>query len=854
MLDKIAGFFRREQTAPKVAGQANTTPQQKKAAAGTSAADAERQQQAAQAVAAAEQLLASDASPATAARLVQQTELPADLRCRALARISDPELLRTLALQDKIARVRLAAAERLARTDDLEILRRDSSDKAVQRHVREALKAQREQAQAAREAQQRIDQLLGALEQHARRAFEPLYDAKLDNLASSWQTVATAASAAERERYAELSALCRDTAARHAAEIAAREQAIAAKQQLIAACAELEGLVNRLRGEDLTNSVSAVAALRTTQRTRWEEAATQTPVDEPLARRYRAALPVLDAWLAAAGELPSLAQDVPALAAAVNGSESADHEQLDAWQEQLDTLLSRVEWPSGLLAPAVLQELDAVRRRLGELQRARQADVREQVAHIRRRRHALKRMIDEGQLRVATRTQHWLRKRIEELPPREAESERTAQAPVDEALARLHDWYEFASVPKKTELCEQAEALAAETVDAALAADVTARGEQVRALRDRWNMLCAADPDADPELRARFDSAIDKAWAPCAAWYAALRQTQDDNLAGRAALCDALDAELAAIDARQSDWKALEQREREARGAWKSLEPVRWPEARASQERFTSLIARLRELLDGARRQGAARRQALLETATALSTHEPLEAAIVAAKKLQEDWKGTGYCDPREDRRLWGEFRAALDAVFARRDASRNAERQAREAALAEAQAERAAEETRRRQREQAVQDARRAEIDLALAVAAAESRQLAGETVDAAPLAGRLSSLPAKSPLAAPLRARIDQLQNGEQPAADVLAANTEALALLTLDLEILCDLPTPAALGEARMARQVARLAASLRGARPAEERQQLVYQWLATGPVPARERDACRARIETLLQEPG
>ena len=71
--------------------------------------------------------------------------------------------------------------------------------------------------------------------------------------------------------------------------------------------------------------------------------------------------------------------------------------------------------------------------------------------------------------------------------------------------------------------------------------------EQVRALRDRWNMLCAADPDADPELRARFDRAVDKAWAPCAAWYAALRQTQDDNLAGRAALCDALDAELTAL-------------------------------------------------------------------------------------------------------------------------------------------------------------------------------------------------------------------------------------------------------------------------------------------------------------------
>lgn len=839
MIDRITRLFRRNPP-----GNAAAKPADPQAEAQRARDDARQ----AQAIADAERELAAGA-PAATALAIARGDLPAGLRCQALARVDDTDALLAIALGDKVARVRLAAAERLTAAGHLEQLRRDSNDKAVQRHARDVLKALRDHEQAQQQTGDRIARLLEAIAQHAARAFEPLYDARLDSLEAGWREVAAAASAADQERFAELAALARDTVARHAAQVAAREQAIAAKQELIAACNELESTAGRLAREDLSTSAMAVAALRSTQQTRWDEAAAAAPVDAPLAARFRKAAHTLDRWLAAVAESTRAGQDAAALFAAIDGSgEDGDAtpgepslDALDEWQSQLDALRARIDWPAGLAPAPLLADIDEALRRVAQRRRAAQADVREQVAQMRKRRGALRRMIDEGQLRAAVRTHQWLQKRIAELPARDAAQENAALAPLAEALAKLHDWYEFASVPKKTELCAGMEALVAPTDD------IATRTAEVRALRERWNALCAADPDADPELRARFDRAAQAAFAPCAAWYDAQHRLQDENIAKRAALCDTLEATLAQPPTDAAGWRARERHERDLRAQWKALEPVRWPEARATQDRFHALVGRLRGLLAAERQRGIDARQAVIARARALATHEPVEAAITAARNLQDDWKRTGWTDPRDDRALWQDFRAAVDAVFARRDAARDAERAAREAQAAEAARLRAGEEARRVQRREAARAARQAEIDAALALADAESARLRGEPVDEAAMQARLDVLPPRSALAAALRARLATLQ--QAPAAATLAANAEKLAALTLDLEILLDLPSPPELAGARMQAKIAKLNDALRqrgGAVDNDPQRSLEDAWLAVGPVAGAERAPLLARF--------
>ncbi|MFZ5723204.1 MAG: DUF349 domain-containing protein [Pseudomonadota bacterium] len=797
------------------------------------------------ALAAAEREL--DGGSPAAALGIARGEWPAALRCRALARVDDREALLDIALHDRIARVRLVAAERLSGTEDLERLRRDSSDKAVQRHARDTLKALREQEQARDQVRQQIARLLDGIAQHAARSVEPLYAAKLESLQDGWRAVAGQATAGEQERFAELAALARNAVQRHGAEIAARENAITAKKELIAACGELEATLKRLTTEDLSSSLAAVAALRSTQQTRWDEAATQTVADAPLAARFRQAQQRLDRWLAAAAELPRAGQEAATLLDAIAHDDTGQPtlDGLDERQAQLDQLRARIDWPADAAAPALIADLDQAARQLAAARRALQADVREQVTQLRKRRHALRHMIDAGQLRVAVRTHHWLQKRIAELPSREAAQETAALAALEADLAKLHAWYEFASVPKKEELCAGMEALAVPTDD------IPARIAEVRTLRERWNALCAADPDADPELRTRFDRAAETAFAPCAAWYEAQHRLQDENLAQRAALCDELERQLAKRPADAAGWRALDQQERQWRARWKSLEPVRWPEARTTQERFHALLGRLHALLGEERRRNADARRTLIGRAQALLVQEPLDAALQAARGLQEEWKHAGWTDPRDDRALWQEFRSAVDAVFARREAARQAERSAREAEQAAAARKRAEEEAKREEKRAATQAARQTEIDLALAVADAEADMLAGRPVDQAALTARLDALPPRSPLAGTLRARCAQLGTTVIDAG-VLAARAEKLAALTLELEILLDLPSPPEFAAARMQAKIAKLNAALRH-RPAagqDPRRALEDAWLAIGPVPALLRDPLLARFRVAL----
>lgn len=800
---------------------------------------------------------AANPSPAVAARIAE-SDLPIELRCQALAVVKDAALLRHIALNDKIARARLAASQQLTAVDDLEALRRDSTDKAVQRHVRDALKLLREQERSAAETRARINHLLQAIAQHARRGFEPLYDAKLDSLETGWRDIATQTTATEQEQFAELAGLARDTVQRHAAEIQARTETISAKQELIAACHELDVVVKRLAHEDLTHSLPAVTALRSTQQTRWEEAAILVKngegIDAPLTQRYRAAAAMLDAWLASAAELSRVGLDASALLTALAENDTPDTDTLDHWQENLDALRERIDWPQGLAQPSLLADLAQAGKKLQALYRAQQADVRAQLLHLRKRRHALKRMIDEGQLRAAVRTHHWLLKRLGELPAKDADVERSALAPLEEALKQLHDWYEFASVPKKIELCERIETLSPHT------SHIAERAEQVRLLRQQWNALCAADPDADPELRARFDRAATMAFAPCAAWYAEQHRLQDENLGKRHALCVALADEISVFDATSThtlaEWKALEQRERDIRTEWKKYEPVRWPAARESQEKFTKLIAGLRAKLDAERTANANRKRALIERANALATEEPVESALRDAKKLQSDWKEIGYTDPREDHALWKRFRTAADAVFARRDAARDAERLALRAAAAAAAARRAAEETKQQQRAQAIITARQADIDTAHAVADAESQWLAGATgndapVDTTSLQASLNALPEKSALATALRLRVVRMNAGTRPTDAELAANATKLAQLTLNLEILLNAPSPPAFAEARMAAKINRLNAALRGGKNnVDDQRSLEDAWLATGPTSGEARAPLLTRLRAAL----
>ena len=79
------------------------------------------------------------------------------------------------------------------------------------------------------------------------------------------------------------------------------------------------------------------------------------------------------------------------------------------------------------------------------------------------------------------------------------------------------------------------------------------------------------------------------------------------------------------------------------------------------------------ERLDAERNREFQRRQQLIQQVRALADSPDLRVAIETAKRAQAEWHPTVQALPRQEQALWKEFRAACDAVFARRQAEQQA-------------------------------------------------------------------------------------------------------------------------------------------------------------------------------------
>ncbi len=420
-------------------------------------------------------------------------------------------------------------------------------------------------------------------------------------------------------------------------------------------------------------------------------------------------------------------------------------------------------------------------------------------------------------------------------------------------LVRLRGWARWGSTQAHDQLIAHAEKDLAEPME------IEALAQAIARFREEWKRLDAsgAAPRAQWE---RFDALMEKAYQPVAAHRAAQAAEQQKTRAAREAQLAQWEAWIRALDWAQADWRAVERKRAEMLAAWHSGARAGFRDERALRKRFDPLVAELEARLAEARSAETARRQALIDQAEALREARDLGEAIAQARTLQAKWRdeaGSAYLGRRKDEVLWKKFRAACDAVFARRDAQR-AERAAQseqvvqarrallktledalaapkageiEAALAQFQAawksaaalpreaagdlERQARQITQRASER--MGALKLERHAARYTVLAQKAQLA-ERVEEAAAAGSDAAqalaqareawavLPALAADAE--RALAKRLEAASSASPESLAQGLAQRAQLLLELELALDLPSPAAHAEARRTRQLLRL----------------------------------------------
>ncbi|SPJ34089.1 DUF349 domain-containing protein [Kushneria phyllosphaerae] len=793
------------------------------------------------------------------------------LRLAALARISDEQALIEQACQNSIAGVRQAAASRIDSDEGLERLAREARrDKQIMRSARDRLNQRRDQRREQDARQQRRDDLIAAMTRLSDQPWEPMLPARYRHLVREWRSLAEDADESQRHRFHQAEQITSTRVVEHdnaEREERAREQAMdMARRDSQRIIGSLEQALKDLE-HHATLDAQDVAQLQAhfrLQAEQWRDLTDRIAPSLEDQKRF-------EALLHKASELTGAWQRFEEHEQALRGA-------IDSRDFQAIKRLTRtIAWPEGLPCPTLLTHLpepaaptdsdSAPRNTLDPDQFQQSLD-------------QLESQLDRGELQEATRLLDSLMQRRQRLPSDQRDRLQARLNQLGQRTHELRDWRNFAAAPKREQLIEGMEGLAAADMDE------PARDQQHRRLVRDWKAL--GDAAASRERSTRFRQASDLVREQLAGFYQRRDQQRETNLAERERLCEQLET-LISHKAATSDPDSLRTIRDRAREAWRQWSPV--PRDRESElrQRFTRSLRALQTLIDQQARSVAQAKQALVDEIRELEDADiDDERRADQAKALQTRWRELGRAPRGEEQALWRAFRQHCDAIFERRNAQRNQQRQQRDSRLDQMQAlidrldqwfpATAADQTILADAEREADDLmplpngprtggmlkrwegilrdRRERLDrLALgtlaerwqqwqplleAHVAADSRALQGEPADNVETSLTLSSQALEAH-----RLRNDRRASGEQAKA------REWLEHLRVHLSVLVDAPLGSEDSSRRLDVQVARLNDAMGNMpEPMEEIEQLQCRLLASGPIDQEDWQRIAPRLESLM----
>ncbi|REC93992.1 DUF349 domain-containing protein [Kushneria indalinina] len=793
------------------------------------------------------------------------------LRLAALERIEDEGALIEQACQNSIASVRQAAAGRVDSDEGLERLAREARrDKQIMRGARDRLNQRRDQRREQDARQQRRDDLIQAMTRLSDQQWEPMLPARYRHLVREWRSLADDADDSQRQKFHQVEQATHTRVIEH--DNAQREEQ-AREQAMDMARRDSQRIIDSLKQalKDLehraTLDAQDVAQLQAHFRLQAEQWRDLTDRIAPSQEDQH----YFEALLQRASELTSAWQRFEEHQQALSSAiDSRDF-------QTLEQLKRTIAWPEGLPCPTLLTHLPEPVSPADSSPSSRNTLDPDQFQQS---LDQLENQLDRGELQEATRLLDSLMQRRHRLPVDKRDSLQTRLNQLGQRTHELRDWRNFAAAPKREQLIEGMEGLAAADMDE------PARDQQHRRLVRDWKAL--GDAAASRERSTRFRQASDQVREQLAGFYQRRDQQREQNMAERERLCEQLET-LVNHTAATSDPDSLRTIRDRAREAWRQWSPVPRDREGELRQRFTKSLRALQTLIDQQARAVAQAKQELVDEIRELEGADiDDERRADRAKALQTRWRELGRAPRGEEQALWRAFRQHCDTIFERRNAQRNQQRQQRDSRLDQMQAlidrldgwipESAAEQVTLDEAEkeadalmplpngprtagmlkrwEGILRDRRERLDrLALgtlaerwqqwqplleAHVAADSRALAGEPADSVD-----TPLPLSSQALEAHRLRNERRASGEQAKA------REWLEHLRVHLSVLVDAPLGSEDSSRRLDVQVARLNDAMGNMPgPMEELEQLQNRLLASGPIDADDWQHIAPRLESLM----
>ncbi len=610
------------------------------------------------------------------------------LRRAALARLGRESVCAERVLNDPDPELRLEALTKVEQRATLERLLKGvrSKDKRVAAAIKTRLEALREADERPQRLHQQGVTLCGRMKAlHERTRVRPDWDYIQREFAATeaqWQEWLAQYTAQAGEPEDALTKRYAQVRERLAMELRAWQEAQAkyapARSERHALLEAVARLLSELQQQpsptdsDVAHALRALAVLRDS----WQGAGVlerqeQTALEEQFQRDVGAAQAQVDdmaRYRDATAVLPALLERAAAMLTA-----PVDETALRALESECAAVAAPLHRPPPSPAAELPQLLASLRQRLSAEREQRRARIEQAGALVMQRDAAL----TAGQLQEAERLHKRAQERLGELD--EPALRRRIQHS-EGRLRELRDWRGWGNISAKEQLCEEAEALLAELqTQAGGASDWDDIAQRVQQLQENWKKL-VGPARGEKALWERFHAACTATYAPCRAHFAAQALERAANLERQQALCAHVEALAPATEGGDWDISATQRALRDAETQWRQIGAVKGKHTPTINARYRAALARVRAAIKIEKERHQASKQALVQRIEMLvqdvDQGGDLRAATEQAKAAQRQWKTIGPA--LNERALWESFRAACNALFARRQQAVEAQQQAR--------------------------------------------------------------------------------------------------------------------------------------------------------------------------------
>lgn len=199
--------------------------------------------------------------------------------------------------------------------------------------------------------------------------------------------------------------------------------------------------------------------------------------------------------------------------------------------------------------------------------------------------------------------------------------------------------------------------------------------ELLHNIQKEWRETGPVPKAKTQEIFQQFKDAVDKIYARRSEFIEEQKQSRDENLALKTALCEEAEKLSAPEYPRLTDWKKADTLFQALDEKWRSIGRVPeefndtiWARFKAARK---ELSRKRFDLLKGIHAEHEANYQAkekLCIAAEKLSENENWKETSQKLIQLQQEWKKIGAVDRKRSDAIWGRFRAACDAFFQKKE------------------------------------------------------------------------------------------------------------------------------------------------------------------------------------------